>query len=418
MPACPKDAALPTVLLSIALMAGAGGVLADSPTSEAATNRDDLLLSEVVEFTGAVLYLDIQVPALIIGATHNGKRAIAGFGEIADGSEQEPDGDTLMRVGSVTKVFTGTVLADMAAEGMVGLTDPLQDHLDWGITVPSRDGHIIRLIDLAAHTSGLPREVQGTPSEQAYAVALANDPLLFPPGTGALYSNFAYDVLGAALGDAAGKPYPQVLQERVLDPIGLNDTKLWLAPGDENRLMQGHDFFGNPLPDTPSPSISAGAGALYSTTNNMLDWLEWHMGIGNAETSSSLRTPLIQQPRRLNTARDSRTPQQNAPPASDDETRLIDHAAYVFRDQLDPVYGLDESGHMDAMALGWVVMTADEGRPLILQKAGGLEGIFVYSAFSPAKKIGVFVAINEFDFSAAEHMAAVVNELIATIAPR
>jgi D-alanyl-D-alanine-carboxypeptidase/D-alanyl-D-alanine-endopeptidase len=374
------------------------------------TIAQDTLLSEVVEFTGAVLYLDTQVPALVIGAVHNGETAVSGFGEIVDGSGKEPDGDTLMRIGSITKVFTGTVLASMVADGTVRLTDPLQDHLDWGVTVPKRGDHQIRLINLATHTAGLPREVEREPgppdnpfstlTPEVYAEALAADPLLFPPGTGALYSNFGYDVLGAALGDAADKPYVDVLQERVLDPVGLGDTKLKLGPGDEARLMQGHDFYGNPLPHVPTTPIMAGAGALYSTTNDMLKWLERHM--------SNLTVQHASAP----------WPQSNNSPATEAEIRLIDHAAYVFRDQLDPVSGLDESGHMDAMALGWVIMTADEGRPLILQKAGGLQGIFVYSAFSPAKKIGVFVAINEFDFSAAQHMATVVNEMIATIAPR
>jgi D-alanyl-D-alanine-carboxypeptidase/D-alanyl-D-alanine-endopeptidase len=298
----------------------------------------------------------------------------------------------------------------MVADGTIGLTDPLQDHLDWGVTVPRRGDHQIRLINLATHTSGLPREVEREPgppddpfstlTQEAYAQALAADPLLFTPGSGALYSNFGYDLLGAALGDAAGMPYAQALQERVLEPLGLSDTKLELAPGDEDRLMQGHDFFGDPLPHVPTTPIMAGASALYSSTNDMLKWLERHM------------TNLTVQH-----ARNSE-PHSNGSSASEAEIRLIDHAAYVFRDQLDPVSGLDESGHMDAMALGWVIMTADQGRPLILQKAGGLQGIFVYSAFSPAKKIGVFVAINEFDFSAAQHMATVVNEMIATIAPR
>lgn len=80
--------------------------------------------------------------------------------------------------------------------------------------------------------------------------------------------------------------------------------------------------------------------------------------------------------------------------------RFLDQAAYVQRDALDPTYGFDESGHMDAMGLGWIVMQPEGDRPLILQKAGGLQGMFVYHAFAPTRGVGVFVAINEFDFSA------------------
>lgn len=97
---------------------------------------------------------------------------------------------------------------------------------------------------------------------------------------------------------------------------------------------------------------------------------------------------------------------------------MIDHAAYVWRDGLDVVYGLDESGEMDAMALGWVVMAPEGNRPLILQKAGGLQGMFLYHAFAPTRDVGVFVAINEFDFGASATIAEFANDLITQLAPR
>jgi D-alanyl-D-alanine-carboxypeptidase/D-alanyl-D-alanine-endopeptidase len=358
-------------------------------------SAEDKLLSEAVEFTGTVLFLESGVPGLVIGATRNGEAAVSGFGETADGSGKAPDGDTLMRIGSVTKAFTGMVLASLVADGTVGFADPLAGHLAWDTTVPQRDGHVIRLIDLATHTSGLPREVErehGPPDDpfstltaETYADALAEDPLLFTPGTGALYSNFAFDVLSAALSGAAGKPYAELLKERVLDPVGLKDTVLTLRDGDRDRLMQGHNFDGSPLPDVPATPIMAGASSLYSTTDDILKWLDWHLDRFASE---------------------------------DAEMRLLDHAAYVQRDGLNPVYGLDESGRMDAMGLAWVVMEPEGDRPLILQKAGGLQGMFVYVAFAPARGVGAFVAINQFDFGAAMTMATVVNDLIAQLAPR
>ncbi|HET7716141.1 MAG TPA: D-alanyl-D-alanine-carboxypeptidase/endopeptidase AmpH [Bauldia sp.] len=356
---------------------------------------EDPLLHEAIELPAAVLYLDSRVPGLVMGVIRNGETAVIGFGETARGSGKVPDGDTMMRIGSITKVFTGAVLASLVADGTVAFTDPLQEHLDWGITVPARDGHVIRLIDLVTHTSGLPREVEreagppddpfATLTEETYAKGLAADPLLFPPGTGGLYSNFAFDVLSAALGNAAGKAYADALRERVIDPAGLKDTVLTLRPGDEGRLMQGHNFDGSPMPNVPATPIMAGASSLYSTPNDILRWLGWHMD-------------------RLSTA--------------DAEMRLLDHAAYVFRDDLSPVLGYDESGHMDAVGLGWIIMEAEGGRPLILQKAGGLQGMFVYCAFAPSRNVGAFVAINEFNFATAMEMATVVNDLIATLAPR
>ena len=98
--------------------------------------------------------------------------------------------------------------------------------------------------------------------------------------------------------------------------------------------------------------------------------------------------------------------------------RALDHAVYVMRDGLNPVSGLDESGHMDAMGLSWIVMNPEGSRPLILQKAGGRQGTLSYIAFSPARGVGVFMSINKFDFAAGTYMPAFVNELISQLAPR
>jgi D-alanyl-D-alanine-carboxypeptidase/D-alanyl-D-alanine-endopeptidase len=98
--------------------------------------------------------------------------------------------------------------------------------------------------------------------------------------------------------------------------------------------------------------------------------------------------------------------------------RLIDHAAYLWRDGLSAVFGMDESGHMDAMGLGWIIMAPEGDRPLILQKAGGLQGVFSYVAFAPARGIGVCAAINAFDINAGLAMAKTANDLIAELAPR
>ena len=104
--------------------------------------------------------------------------------------------------------------------------------------------------------------------------------------------------------------------------------------------------------------------------------------------------------------------------ASNAAERLIDHAAYLWRDGLNAVFGMDESGHMDAMGLGWVIMAPEGDRPLILQKAGGLQGVFSYVAFAPARGVGVCVAVNAFDVAAGLAMAKTANDLIMELAPR
>ncbi len=352
------------------------------------------LLQETVEFTGAVLYISSGVPGLVIGAVHKGETAVAGFGSTADEGGQEPDGDTLMRIGSVTKVMTGLTLAELAVEGRVQLTDPVSKHLDWQLDWPEMAGRSIRLVDLATHAGGLPREMEvppGPPDDPnlnrtpaAMVDFLKGDPLLYPPGTGVLYSNIGFDILAQALAQAAGKPFDQVLAEKVLDPIGLTHTGFDVGP-DQQNLMQGHDWHGKPMPQIKSAPGVYGSGALYSTANDVLRWLAWNLDRSGGEGA---------------------------------EARLISHAAYLWRDGIKPVYGMDESGHMDAMGLGWVIMQPEGSRPLILQKAGGSQGIFCYTAIAPTRDIGIFVAINAYDFDTAMKMGEVVNELIANLEPR
>ncbi|MBV8189003.1 MAG: D-alanyl-D-alanine-carboxypeptidase/endopeptidase AmpH [Alphaproteobacteria bacterium] len=361
----------------------------------AGARAEDKLLNEIVEFDGAMLFFGSHVPGMVIGAVRNGETAVFGFGEASDGSGKAPDGRTVMRIGSITKAFTGQVLAGLLDRGSVKLTDPLQERLGWPVKVPERDGKPIRLIELATHTSGLPREVERAPgppddpfrtlTREAYIKGLQSDPLLFAPGTGGLYSNFAFDLLAAALEHAGGKPYDALLKDIVLDRAGMTDTIFSLRAGDGARLFQGHGFEGKAMPDVKATPVMAGASSLYSTPDDILRWLAWHL--------------------------DRFSPQ-------DTELRLLDHAAYVPRDGLKPVSGFDESGHMDAMGLGWIVMAPKGDRPLILQKAGGLQGIFSYAAFAPTRGVGVFVAINQFNVPAALGMAAAANDLIAQLAPR
>jgi D-alanyl-D-alanine-carboxypeptidase/D-alanyl-D-alanine-endopeptidase len=245
------------------------------------------LLEETVNFTGAILYHSLGVPGLVIGVVRDGQVAVAGFGGISDGVDRAPDGNTLMRVGSITKVFTGTVLASLVSDRTVQLTDRLDRHLDWGVSVPARDGRPIRLIDLATHTSGLPREIERpasppddpmrTLTKEEFIANLKQDRLLFTPGTGALYSNFAFDLLAAALSSAAKRPYEELLRERVLQPAALTATTFSPTEAQRSYLFQGHDFDGKAMPAVPTSPMVVGSGGLYSSTNDILRWLAWHL---------------------------------------------------------------------------------------------------------------------------------------------
>ncbi|MEO9528241.1 D-alanyl-D-alanine-carboxypeptidase/endopeptidase AmpH [Roseibium sp.] len=349
---------------------------------------EDALLQEAIEFTGQIFYLDTGVPGLVIAAVRDGETAFYGLGETKKGNGKTPDADTAINVGSITKSFTGLTLATLAAEGTVALTDPAGPLIDLVDTLPERDGHKIRLVDLATHAGGLKRELQEFPDVERYSDAsfqanLKDAGLLFTPGTGMLYSNVGFDLLAMALSGAADKPYDALLKEKVLDPIGLTATGYERPTGD--TVMTGYDWEGNEMVPGAQFANRSGASQLYTTANDMLRYLEWNLDRFGSEGA---------------------------------EARGISHAAWAMRDGMNPVYGLDESGHMNAMGLGWVIMMPEGDRPLIIQKAGGSEGLLSYLAFAPSRGVGVFISISQFNFSAGMEMANVANELIAILAPR
>jgi len=354
--------------------------------------RADALLDEAVGFTGGIAFLGSGAPGMVIAAVKDGETAFEGFGEIAEGSGA-PTLDTLMRVGSISKVFCGTALASLVAAGEIGLTDRVQDRLGYDVSLPERDGRSIRVVDLVTHASGLPREVPGQEAppddpfsgntKEAQIAALETDPLLFAPGTGALYSNFGFDLLGATLANVAGKPYAELLAERVLGPIGMTDTQFNPGEAERPRMMQGHFFDGAPMPFVPTPETIECAGGAYTTPADMQRFIAWNLD----------RAP--------------------------DAMRAIDHASWLYRDGLDPVSGLDDGGgDMGAMALGWVVMPPEGNRPLILHKSGGLQGMFAYVAIAPSRGVGVFAAINQFSVGGFVGMVQAVNGLVTDLAPR
>jgi serine-type D-Ala-D-Ala carboxypeptidase/endopeptidase len=353
------------------------------------------LLDETVGFTGQILFLSVKTPALVLGVVRNGQISIQGFGRRADDSSGAPAADTLFRIGSVTKAFTGQVLASLAADGVVSLADPLTKYCPEFIAPMSEGGRPIRLIDLATHSAGLPREVPHDPgppddpfvniTPEAYVAWLKANPLMFTPGTAISYSNFGFDLLAAALARAAHQSYPELLAARVIRPLGLRDTTFVPAAVEAARIMRGHDFDGSALPNAATGSVIVGSGGLYSSPRDLLAWLTWHLDRFANERAAE---------------------------------RLIDHAAYLWRDGLDAVFGMDESGHMDAMGLAWVIMAPEGDRPLILQKSGGLQGVFSYVAFAPARGIGVIAAVNAFDVAAGLAMAKAANDLIVELAPR
>ncbi len=189
------------------------------------------------------------------------------------------DESSVFEIGSITKVFTGILLADMVLRGQVRLDQPVAELLPPDVRLPTRGGKVITLQQLSTQTSGLPRLPGNmTPADpsnpyadytvaQLYAFLGAHE-LRRDPGVLYEYSNLGVGLLGHALALRAGKPYETLVRERILQPLGMESTAITLTRDMRVRLAQGHDAGGTPVPLWDLPTL-AGAGALRSTIADM-----------------------------------------------------------------------------------------------------------------------------------------------------
>src|SRR5688572_11080573 len=231
--------------------AGAGGLPrhrggAGAFDGEAQSTRDqwvDALTSPLIEGE--------WLEGVSIALVSEGSIETYGYGALRNGG-QVPDARTLFEIGSITKTFTSLLLADLVRDGSVQLDQPVASLLPAAVSVPELDGRAITLLDLATHTSGLPRlpanlwldpltEEQLLDPYAHYQVEdlydfLSSYTLAALPGERFEYSNLGGGLLGHALSFAAGTSYEEAIECRISEPLGLKDTTLHPSPAQERRL--------------------------------------------------------------------------------------------------------------------------------------------------------------------------------------
>jgi len=232
-----------------------------------------------------------------------GRRVIA-YGRRERGDPRPLDGDTVFEIGSVTKVFTSLLLADMAQRGEVALDDSAVKYLPPGVKMPQRGGRQITLVDLATHTSGLPR----LPTNLAFSMRSLANPyanysvehlyeflshykLKRDIGSQQRYSNLGAGPLGHVLALRAGMDYEALVRSRICEPLGMRDTRVTLTSEMKARLAAGHDAFLRPAENWDLPTL-AGAGALRSSANDQLTFLAANMGYTESQLAPAMAAML------------------------------------------------------------------------------------------------------------------------------
>jgi CubicO group peptidase (beta-lactamase class C family) len=192
--------------------------------------------------------------------------------------------DSIFEIGSITKTFTGLLLAQMAEQKKVRLDEPVRALLPAGTVAAPASGPEITLLDLSAQRSGLPRlpdNLRPADDSNPYAdydkkllyAFVASHGVAMPAKPEFGYSNLGVGLLGQALAERAGTTYEALLRKEVTGPLGMRDTVIAITAAMRGRFVPGHDGQHKPAHAWDLTSL-AGAGAIRSTAADMLTYLE------------------------------------------------------------------------------------------------------------------------------------------------
>ncbi len=242
-------------------------------------------------------------PSISIGVIDEQGVKYYNFGKTRTGG-QLVDEHTIYEIGSISKVFTGILLAQQSLEGKISLDDPVNEYLPSEVAIPVLGPDQISFGNLADHTSGLPRmPANFTPAnpnnpyadysvEQMYAFISTYTPTR-SVGSHYEYSNLAQGLLGHVLALNAGVPYETLLIRKITAPLGMEETKIVLDQNMKDRLAVGHSN-GIEVENWDIPTL-AGAGGIRSSTADMLNFLA--ANLGHTQTSLQAAMDLTHKPR-------------------------------------------------------------------------------------------------------------------------
>jgi CubicO group peptidase (beta-lactamase class C family) len=299
------------------------------------------------------------------------------IGSISDQRNSPPDSHSLFEIGSITKTFTATLLAQMILDGKIHLEDELESLLPEGeVTVPRWNGTHITLEHLATHSSGIPKSPRDSnqPLPEGYDpfdpyAAYTTDyvydflsswcNLLFEPGTQYSYSNTGMGLIGHVLGLVDSSSYEDLLRRELLEPLGLNETFLFLSEDQIPTLAPGHDEDLDSVKNYKAQDIFQGAGFLKCTLHDMLIYLEAQMGLRTTSLDDAIA--LTHQPH-------------------------FDVGGVTYDDR--------EGYYHLSLGLAWHIDVLPEGSTFYWH-GGRTNGYMAYMAFDPEASTGVVILCNQ-----------------------
>ena len=259
------------------------------PVSIELPKMPDSELTEKLQEEMSKYYSEAKNMGISIGIVKDGQVLFSNYGLTQKNGEKISE-HSLFEIGSITKVFTGTILADLANQGKLSLNDPLEKYFDFPIAMT--DNTKIKLIDLVTHTSGLPR----LPSnfDDNYDPDKDYDPYkdydidklveflktvqpATKPGTVFLYSNVGMGTLGYVIEQVTGKSYDQVIQETICNKLDMKNTAGVLTTKQEAMRATPHLPNGK-VTNEWNWDVLLAAGGIKSSTYDMTKFIAANLG--------------------------------------------------------------------------------------------------------------------------------------------
>lgn len=261
-----------------------------------------------------------------VGVVRDGSLAwFHGHGVADTRSGRLVDEDTVFRIGSVSKTFTGIAVMQLGERGLVDLDAPVGDYLRAFPLVPAKPGlGPVTLRHLLTHTAGIgywPRAsdllrpglgsgVQATRPVGSVAEYLRRGLRIeVEPGTKWMYSNHGFATLGQVVEDVSGEPFDRYLREHVFDPLGMTHSDLVLSGRVRPRLATGYVLRGHGLEPVPWREVpTPGGGGICSTTRDMVRYVAALLGEGGKDDGTLLHPETLASMFRPHFQPDPRTP--------------------------------------------------------------------------------------------------------------
>ncbi|MDX3006344.1 serine hydrolase [Kribbella solani] len=227
------------------------------------------------------------VPGVGLGVWYQGREYVRGFGVTSVDTKEPVSADTVFRIGSTTKTFTGTAIMRIVEQGRISLDRPVRTYLPDFATQDASVAARVTVRQLLNHSAGWQGDYfedtgDGDEALAKYIADMTKVPQLTPLGKVFSYNNAAIGVAGRILEVLYGKPYETAVRELVIDPLGLAHSRYFRSELNGFSVAASHNIVnGKPVVE-PSfdrvPRSLHAAGGLISSPRDQLRYARYHLG--------------------------------------------------------------------------------------------------------------------------------------------